>query len=93
MGLNNLDPDSSNSSGREIAVSAAVSSGKALFTSGITYFWGEAIGGIDYKTGDILGAAKDGSSGLMPTLTVGFAEGLKAFWGAVDDAFVYVWGE
>lgn len=26
------------------------------------------------------------------TLTVGFAEGLKAFWGAVDDAFVYVWG-
>ena len=92
MGLNNLDPDSSNSSGREIARSVGTSTVKAAFTSSITAFWGEAIGGINYNTGTITGAASNGSNGLMPTLTVGFAEGLKAFWGAVDDAFVYVWG-
>ena len=92
MGLNNLDPDSSNSSGRVIAHNVVTSTAKATVTSSITAFWGNAIGGINYNTGAITGAASNGSNGLMPTLTVGFAEGFKAFWGAVDDAFVYVWG-
>lgn len=92
MGLNNLDPDSSHSSSREIVHSVVTSTAKAAVTSSLTASWESAIGGIDYNTGIITGAVANGGNGLMPTLTVGFAEGLKAFWGAVDDAFVYVWG-
>ena len=51
----------------------------------------EKRNGINYKTGELYGAVADHAGGLMPELTLGFGEGIKAFFGAVDDALVYIW--
>lgn len=81
MGLNNLDPDSSNSSGREIARSVGTSTVKAAFTSSITAFWGEAIGGINYNIGTITGAASNGSNGLNAYVDCWICRGVKSILG------------
>lgn len=49
------------------------------------------VGGTNYKKGDRCGGVADGCSGLLPSLTLGFGEGIKAFFGAIDDAIVYIW--
>jgi hypothetical protein len=36
-------------------------------------------------------AAGSYAHGLMPTYTFGFGEGVKAFFGWLDDALVYIW--
>ena len=89
--LNNLDPDSANSSGQQIINNAASSGLKALATSSVTAFIGVAAGGINYQTGMFEGAMITGCDGLMPGFTPGFGESIKAFFGAVDDALVYLW--
>lgn len=38
-------------------------------------------------------AVEDQAAGLMPTLTPAFGKGIKAFFGWVNDAVVYFWGE
>lgn len=93
MGLNNLDPDSANSTVSEIATEVKNSAIKATATSMITAYIGASVGGIDYKTGTLYGGVADGCGGLMPSLTLGFGEGIKAFFGALDDALVYIWGD
>ena len=50
------------------------------------------VGGIDYATGQLYGGVANGCYGLMPSLTLGFGEAVKAFFGWLDDALVYVWG-
>ena len=35
--------------------------------------------------------AKEEAGRLMPGMTYGFGEGIKAFFGALDDAIVYLW--
>lgn len=35
-------------------------------------------------------AAINGANGLIPTYTVGFGEAVKAFFGWLDDALVYI---
>jgi len=57
----------------------------------VTAAIGVGVGGIDYKTGTLYGGVADGCGGLMPSLTLGFGEGIKAFFGAADDALVYIW--
>ena len=64
---------------------------KATATSLVTASIGAGVGGIDYKTGTLYGSVADGCGGLMPSLTLGFGEAIKAFFGALDDAFVYIW--
>lgn len=76
--MNNLDPDSTNSTAKEIAVNAISSGGKALVTSSLTAYVGYAS---DLAI----------TNGLMPTYTYGFGEAVKAFFGWVDDAIVYIW--
>lgn len=92
MQLNNADPDSSNSSVADIKKESFSSAGKSALTSTITQFFGNSAGGIDYKTGELVGGVKNACDGLMTELTLGFGEGIKAFFGAVDDALVYIWG-
>ena len=36
-------------------------------------------------------AVIDGANGLMPTYKLGFGESVKAFFGWIDDALVYIW--
>ena len=91
MALNNADPDSADSSLSEIAVSGLKSGLKALVTSSITAFVGYAVGGVSYKKKILEGAVVNGCNGLMPSLTPAFGEGIKSFFGAVDDALVYAW--
>lgn len=91
MGLNNCDPDSNSSTMSEIATEVKISAAKATATSMITASIGAGVGGIDYKAGTLYGGVADGCDGLMPSLTLGFGEGIKAFFGAVDDALVYIW--
>ena len=79
--MNNLDPDSANSTAKEIASNAIISGGKALVTSSLTAYMGYAS--------DL--AAINGANGLMPTYTRGFGEAVKAFFGWLDDALVYIW--
>ena len=79
--MNNLDPDSANSTAKEIASNAITSGGKALVTSSLTAYLGYAS--------DL--AAINGANGLMPTYTRGFGEAVKAFFGWLDDALVYIW--
>ena len=79
--MNNWDPDSSDSTAKEIATNAAASGVKALATSSLTAYIGYAS--------NI--AVVDGAGGLIPTYTFGFGEGLKAFFGWLDDALVYIW--
>ena len=79
--MNNLDPDSANSTAKEIALNAITSGGKALVTSSLTAYMGYAS--------DL--AAINGANGLMPTYTRGFGEAVKAFFGWLDDALVYIW--
>ena len=89
--LNNVDPDSANSSASQIAKNAATSGLKALATSSLTSLVGSGVGGVNYKTGVIEGAVLDGCGGLIPSLTLGFGEGIKAFFGWADDAVIYLW--
>ena len=89
--LNNVDPASEDSTADEIVSNAVVSGSKALVTSSITAFIGDTVGGINYKNGKLYGGVADGCGGLMPSLTLGFGEGIKAFFGTVDDALVYIW--
>ncbi len=79
--MNNMDPDSSNSTGKEIVVNALTSGAKAAVTSSLTAYIGVAS--------DM--AIKNGAYGLMPTNTQGFGEAFKAFFSWVDDALVYLW--
>ena len=79
--MNNLDPDSTNSTAKEIAVNAISSGGKALVTSSLTAYVGYAS---DF-------AIKNGANGLISGYTYGFGESVKAFFGWVDDAIVYIW--
>ena len=80
--LNNLDPYSADSTMDQIAIGAFTSGGKALVTSSLTAFMGYAS--------DV--ALMDNTiKELMPTFTYGFSEGLKAFYGWLDDAVVYIW--
>lgn len=90
-GLNNLDPDSSNSTASQIATEMKNSAIKATFTSTLTALVGAGAGGIDYKTGTLYGGVADDCGGLMPSLTLGFGEGIKASFGAIDDAIIYIW--
>ena len=81
--LNNVDPYSANTTPLGI--------GKAMATSGIasgisSYFTSVIGKGVD-------NAVEDQASGLMPTLTPGFGKCIKAFFGWVNDAAVYFWGE
>ena len=91
MKLNNADPHSANSSRSDIVNAVKDSAVKATFTSLITAAVGAGVGGIDYKTGALYGGVTDGVGGLMPTLLLGVGEGIKAFFGAIDDAVVYLW--
>ncbi len=79
--MNNLDPDSVNSTVQEIASNAITSGKKALATSSVTAFMGHAS--------DL--AVADGANGLMPTFSYGFGEAVKTFFGWIDDAIVYIW--
>ena len=79
--MNNLDPDSVNYTAKEIATNAIISGGKALVTSSVTAYMGYAS--------DL--AVANGANGLTPTYTFGFGEAVKAFFGWIDDAFVYIW--
>lgn len=79
--MNNLDPDSTNSTAQEIASNAITSGGKALVTSSLTAYMGYAS---DLAVGN-------GAYGLMSTYTFGFGESVEAFWGWLDDALVYIW--
>ena len=79
--MNNLDPDSRNSTAQEIASNAIISGGKALLTSSITEYVGIAS--------DL--AVNTGANGLMPTYNFGFGEVVKSFFGWVDDTLVYIW--
>ena len=80
--LNNLDPDSKNSSYSEIRNNAFASGLRGLATASVTAFVGYAS---DF-------AVYDGCGGLMPQYTRGFGEAIKAFFGWLDDAVVYTWG-
>ena len=89
--LNNLDPDSQNSNGKQILKNATSSGIKALFTSSLTACVGAGVGGIDYYSGALVGGVANGCGGLMPSLTLGFGEAIKAFFGWADDAVIYLW--
>ena len=88
--LNNLDPDSATLSNTTICKNSFSSAAKAFATSTMTYMIGDGVGGIDYDTGNVYGAVADKCGGLLPTLTLGFGEAVKAFFGAMDDAMVYL---
>lgn len=79
--LNNLDPDSQNSTGGQMLKNATTSGLKALVTSSVTAYAGYSA--------DL--ARVDGAGGLMTSFSYGFAEGFKAFFGWADDAIVYIW--
>jgi RHS repeat-associated protein len=79
--MNNLDPDSVDSTATEIASNAITSGGKALVTSSLTAYMGYAS----------TSAVSNGANGLMPQYTFGFGESVKAFFGWLDDALVYLW--
>lgn len=64
---------------------------KALVTSSMTACIGAGVGGVNYHTGVIEGAVATGCEGLMPELTLGLGEGIKAFFGWSDDAVIYLW--
>ena len=66
------------------------SGAKALITSSMTACVGAGVGGVNYHTGVIEGAIANGCGGLMPTLSLGFGEGIKAFFGWLDDAIIYL---
>lgn len=42
---------------------------------------GAGVGGVNYNTGVIEGAVANNCGGLMPNLSLGFGEGIKAFFG------------
>ena len=91
--LNNADPYSSTyTSPSDIEKAMGESGIKAGITGLSTTFIGQAVGGYNYQTGKIEGAVANGCDGLLPGLTLGFGEGVKAFFGWVNDAIVYVWG-
>ena len=89
--LNNIDPDSANSPISQVMKNSVTSGMKALASSSLTASIGKGVGGINYYTGEIEGAVANGCGGLMPTLTLGFGEGIKAFFGWIDDAVIYLW--
>lgn len=90
MGCNNWDPYSADATLQEIVSSSVISATKAGLLSCVTAYMSNSVGGIDYKTGELIGGVANQCNGLMPSLTLSFAEGIKAFFGAVDDALVYV---
>lgn len=73
--LNNIDPDSSNTSQKAIFKSAAKSSVKGAAASTLTYGFNCAS--------DL--AVIDGANGLMPQYTRKFGEAMKAFVSWVND--------
>ena len=80
--MNLWDPYSANSSFDQIKNNVISSTKKALVTSSLTVFMG--------YSSDV--ALMDNTiKELMPTFTYGFSEGLKAFYGWLDDAVVYIW--
>ena len=80
-GLNNLDPYSENSSAKEIVNNSIASGIKGVITGSLT----AAIGaGSDM-------AVKNGSGEFASDYTFGFGEAVKAFFGWVNDAMVYIW--
>ena len=83
MVLNNIDPDSSDSTTGEIVDNSLRSGIKAACTGMVTEYMSYSV---DY------GLATGGCNGLMPELTFGFGVAIKAFFGWVDDALVYVTG-
>lgn len=77
--MNNLDPDSANSSTQQILEDAVISGGKAFVTGVVTTF-------VGYSSN----MARDtGGLGFMKTYTYGFGEAVKSFFGWLDDAIVY----
>ena len=80
--MNNLDPDSIDSSAAKIMEDVIISGGKAAVTSSMTSY-------MCYAS-DL--AATSGANELMATYTKGFGEAVKAFFGWIDDAAVYLWG-
>ena len=80
--MNNLDPDSIDSSAAKIMEDVIISGGKAAVTSSMTSY-------MCYAS-DL--AATNGANELMATYTKGFGEAVKAFFGWIDDAAVYLWG-
>lgn len=65
---------------------------KSIVISSMTQLIGSGVGGIDYSNNNILvGGVSDGCGGGFPSLTLGFGEAIKAFFGAVDDMVVYLW--
>jgi hypothetical protein len=92
MLFDNIDPYSSDYTLSEFAIEVKNSVIKATITSSLTTIIGAGVGGIDYKTGELYGGVADGCGGLMPSLSLGFGEGIKAFFGAINDAMVYIWG-
>ena len=81
--LNYYDPYSSNLTTRDKWTTIGESTAKATVTSSLTAFMGYASDS----------AVVDGAGGLMPTYTYGFGEAMKAFWGWIDDALVYIWSD
>lgn len=90
--LNNADPYSADTTPFAIGKAMGESWIKAGITGLSTTFIGQAVGGYNHQTGKIEGAVANGCDGLLPGLTLGFGEGVKAFFGWVNDAIVYVWG-
>ena len=80
MELDNLDPYSSNYTQKEILNESLNNAGKAFVTSIPTQIINSGVEIAKEKTGK-----------LMPGMTYGFGEGVKAFFGALDDALVYLW--
>lgn len=49
------------------------------------------LGAVVVTTVALYGGVADSCGELMPSLTLGFGEAIKAFFGTIDDAFVYLW--
>ena len=78
--MNNWDPDSSDSTAKEIATNAAASGVKALATSSLTAYIGYAS--------NI--AVVHGAGGFF-YIYVWIWRSIKSFSGWLDDALVYIW--
>ena len=81
MELDNLDPYSSNHTQKEILNESINNTLKATITSIPTQIVNRGV--------ELL--REEGGETLMPGMTRGFGEGVKAFFGALDDAVVYLW--
>ena len=79
--LNNIDPYSSNMSTTQIAQEAKKSAQKSAVTSIITAI---VSGGVD-----LANQLNSSARNLMHNWSMGFGEGIKSFFSAVDDALTY----